>query len=135
MCQNVPPISGHRLKGMTLSRFEPGAVILLNLSPTRGDEKKATRPCIVVEGGATPLELIIVLPITDASKKHSPIFIPITDLKRAGLTKPSVIDTYQIRTVSTQRIIRSLGEIGADVLFRVRKNLARILEIEEAHIQ
>jgi len=120
---------------MILNRFGIGDVILLNLSPTIGDEKRATRPCLVLEGGATPLELIIVLPITDATRKKSPIFIPILDLKRAGLTKPSVIDTYQIRAVSIRRFVKRLGEVDSDHLFRTRQNIARILEIEEAHVQ
>ncbi len=122
------------LKGKTLSDFKPGDTVEVDLNPTIGAEKNKIRPCLIIEGGLTPLELVIILPITDAKQKDSPIFVPILDLKMAGLKKPSAIDTYQIRAISTKRVLKKIGTVSKQELFQVRFNLARILNIDEAHL-
>ncbi len=119
---------------MTLSDYKVGHIVEVDLNPTMGAEKSKVRPCLIIEGGLTALELVIVLPITDAKQKSSPIFVPVMDLKLAGLKKPSVIDTYQIRAISTKRILQKLGAVSKQEMFKVRFNLARILSIDEAHL-
>jgi mRNA interferase MazF len=117
-----------------LNNYKAGDVVEVDLNPTIGAEKNKVRPCLIIEGGLTPLELVIVLPITDAKQKNSPIFVSIIDLKIAGLKKPSVVDTYQIRAISTKRVIRKLGHASKQEMFKIRFNLARILSIDEAHL-
>jgi mRNA interferase MazF len=113
---------------------ESSQVVEVFLDPTLGDEKGKTRPCLIVEAGASPLNLVIVLPITDAKgKENARTFVPIEDLKKAGLVKASVIDCYQIRTLDGVRIKKVLGEVSKDVMFQVRNRLANFLDIDEAH--
>jgi mRNA interferase MazF len=110
-----------------------GEVVLVNLDPTIGAEQKKTRPCVIINIHPK-LELVTVLPVTDATHKKSKVFVPITDKKLAGLSKPSVIDTYQIRTISKQRIIRKLGNLSDYEVHECRKVLALIFEIDEEHL-
>jgi mRNA-degrading endonuclease toxin of MazEF toxin-antitoxin module len=80
----------------------------VDLNPTVGPEKKKERFCLVIEKSNSPLNLIMILPITnDTGKRNSQFYVPIADLKQAGLSKPSVIDCYQIRTVSTERLVKA----------------------------
>jgi len=95
----------------------------------------------VVEKGSSHLDLIIVLPITNyTGKKSNKLYVQIDDLKQAGLHKPSVVDCYQIRTVSIERLVKNKsgsfasGKVNEDVMFEVRKRLALLLDIGEEHI-
>lgn len=121
--------------------LEAGDIVRVDLNPTVGHEKKKERFCLVIEKGSSHLDLIIVLPITeDTGKRSNKLYVQIADLKQAGLHKPSVVDCYQIRTVSIERLVKdqsgsfTSGKVREDVMFEVRKRLALLLDIGEEHI-
>jgi len=123
------------------SRIEAGDIVRVDLNPTVGHEKRKERFCLVVEKGCSHLDLIIVLPITeDTGKRGNKLYVQIADLKQAGLRKPSVVDCYQIRTVSIERLVKNKsgsfasGKVSEDVMFEVRTRLALLLDIGEEHI-
>jgi len=125
----------------TFHKLEAGDIVRVNLDPTIGDEKRKERFCLVLEGSQNHLNLIIVLPITeDNGSRQSQIFVPVDNLHKANLFKPSVIDCYQIRTISTKRLRNTVeggfkfGSVSPRVLFEVRKTLSRILDIDEEHL-
>jgi mRNA interferase MazF len=70
--------------------------------------------------------LVWVVMITSAANASWPDDIPIDDLKRAGLSKPSVIRPTKIATVETTHV-RPIGEVGAGVGARVLAMLASLL--------
>lgn len=121
--------------------IEVGDIVRVALDPTVGDEKQKERFCLVIEKGNSHLNLIIILPITnDNGKRNSQFYVPITDLNDTGLNKPSVIDCYQIRTISIQRLIKNkfgtfaVGKVSDAVLFDVRQRLSWLLDIGEEHV-
>lgn len=121
--------------------IEVGDIVRIALDPTVGDEKRNERFCLVIEKGSSQLSLIIIVPITnDTGKRSSQFYVPITNLENTGLFKPSVVDCYQIRTVSTERLVKnrlgsySIGKVVNEVLFDVRQRLAWILDIGEEHL-
>ena len=116
-----------------LSNYSVAEVVEIDLDPTKGHEQKKTRPCVIINVHPM-LDLINVFPITDSINKSGRVFIVIKDLKSAGLIKASVIDTYQIRTLSVNRINKKMGKISADEVFACRKSLALIFEIDEEHL-
>src|SRR5262245_15812560 len=124
-----------------LSECKSGDIVRVNLEPTVGDEKHKERFCLVLEDGSSPLNLIIILPITrDNGKRTGGFYVPITDLKQAGLNKPSVVDCYQIRTIAIERLVKNksesfiYGKINESIMFEIRKKLALLLDIGEEHI-
>ena len=125
-----------------MKTLKVGDIVVVNLDPTVGDEKQKTRMCVVMEEGGTPLELIIVLPVTEYHPHRSKyFFVPIIKFQEIGLSKPSSIDCYQIRTLSIKRLKRStdnqiliLGNIGKILIDEVRKRLALILDITNEHL-
>ena len=123
----------------TLSDKTPvrsGDVVLVCLDPTVGSEMKKTRPCLLVEAGTSPLNLVIVLPITDNSLgKRLSVYVSIDDLEGAGLTKPSAVDCYQIRTISLERIVKRLGQVSENIQAAVKERLAVILDIGEENLR
>ena len=94
-----------------------GSIVRVDLNPTRGSEQRKIRPCLVVECKASPLSLVLVMPITDAAGKRGKLlFLELDDLRRAGLDKSSVIDIYQIRAIDPIRIIKVLGAVSEEKL-------------------
>jgi mRNA-degrading endonuclease toxin of MazEF toxin-antitoxin module len=124
-----------------LSAIEVGNIVRVGLDPTVGDEKQKERYCLVIENGNSHLNLIIILPVTnDTGKRNNLFYVPISNLKEAGLQKPSVIDCYQIRTISLERLVKNragsliFGKVDANALFEVRQRLSWILDIGEEHV-
>ena len=56
-----------------------------------------------------PAELVIVLPITK-SRRNIPTHVPIP-MHEAGLTFDSYIKCEDIRSISTDRLVRYMGEV------------------------
>ena len=103
---------------MDLVSQEPvhsGEVYLVALNPTRGQEIRKTRPCVVV----SPDELnghlgtFIVAPLTSGSFDY--VFrVPCRFEGRSGHVVPD-----QLRTVDRERLVKRLGSLEAETLARV----------------
>ena len=120
---------------VTILNIEIGDVVTINLNPTKGEEKSKSRPCFILQNQITPLRLVTVLPITeDTGKRNDVFFVPIKNYREVGLKKPSVIDCYQIRTVSIDRLARRKIGNAADLIDNVKTRIANILEITEEHV-
>lgn len=118
----------------TSNRFTVGAIVQVSLDPTVGSEIRKSRPCLVVVS-ESPLDILTVLPITtDNGKTHSSFFSPIKAAKAHGLTKNSLIDCLQIRSVAIERVAKVLGNVDDDIMLDVRSRLAKMLDIGEEHL-
>ena len=92
-----------------------GDIVLVALNPTRGQEIRKTRPCVVV----SPDELnghlgtFIVAPLTSGSFDY--VFrVPCRFEGRSGHVVPD-----QLRTVDRERLVKRLGSLEAETLARV----------------
>jgi len=92
-----------------------GEVYLVALNPSRGQEIRKTRPCVVV----SPDELnghlgtFIVAPLTSGSFGY--VFrVPCRFEGRSGHVVPD-----QLRTVDRERLVTRLGSLEAETLARV----------------
>ncbi len=88
---------------------------LVNLDPTIGAEIKKKRPCVILNNdsiGVLPLK--VIAPITDFKKKFEvvPWMVKLIPDSSNNLDKVSVIDTFQVRSVAKERLIRQTGTIG-----------------------
>ena|SRR4030042_3099526 len=107
---------------------------LINLDPTIGAEIKKTRPCVILNDdsiGALPLK--IIAPITDFKEKYKdvPWMIRLSPDKSNNLGKASVIDVFQVRSVSEKRLIKRIGTINNDDLLKVKESLEIVFGIEK----
>ena len=103
---------------MDLVSQEPvqrGEVYLVALNPSRGQDIRKTRPCVVV----SPDELnghlgtFIVAPLTSGSFGY--VFrVPCRFEGRSGHVVPD-----QLRTVDRERLVKRLGSLEAETLARV----------------
>ncbi len=99
-----------------------GDIWLVNLSPTVGAEITKTRPCVIVssnEIGILPLK--VIAPITDYKPHYDsvPWMVELSPDGINNLSKKSVVDLFQLRSVSRARLIRKIGSVTEDEFFKI----------------
>jgi mRNA interferase MazF len=108
-----------------------GEVWQVNLDPTVGDEMRKNRPCVVLTAdGLGRLRLKTVVPITDPAKGQPLWQVPISPTPANGLSKPSVADAFQVRTLSLNRFTTRLGKLTAQEMDDIASAVAVVLEIK-----
>ena len=105
-----------------------GEIWEADFDPTVGREQSGRRPVLIVSDNALnsgPRGLVIVVPVTgtatgvaDSRSGHAP---------RRGLTKPSVIMTEQIRSVSKNRLGLRRGKVTQETMEKVDQILRILL--------
>jgi mRNA interferase MazF len=111
-----------------------GEIWLYNANPTLGDEISKIRPAIIVNNDEIgTLRLKIIAPITG----WNPAFTEVLWMVRLNptpgnqLTNPSSADTFQVRSVSQQRLIRHIGSVDRETPKLISQALAIVLSIED----
>jgi len=93
-----------------------GEIVLVDLNPARGAEKRKTRPCLIIQNDIgnkfSPLTIIAVITSQKEIDKQYP-----TDVWT------SIIQCDQIRTVDKSRIIKKIGYIDVSIMKKVDKAL------------
>jgi mRNA interferase MazF len=109
-----------------------GEIWLVNLDPTIGDELRKIRPAVIVSADALGvLSLRTVVPLTNWQDKFSSWewLVRIDPTAANGLTKPSAADTFQVRSVSTRRLVRRLGRLSDGEIERIQEGLKAVFEL------
>lgn len=88
-----------------------------------GAKIRKTRPCVILNDDAIGiLPLKIVAPITDFKPKYKnvPWMVRLKKSPKNGLAKDSVIDAFQVRSLSDQRLLKKLGTIEKSALEKAK---------------
>jgi len=106
---------------------------LVNLDPTVGAEIKKTRPCVVLNNddiGVLPLK--IVAPITKYKDNFSGAdwMVKLKPDDENNLDEISVIDLFQVRSVSEKRLVMKLGIISVDSLEKIKNAIKVVFDID-----
>jgi mRNA interferase MazF len=118
--------------------LKAGEIYWVNLDPTIGNEIKKRRSVVVLNGGHDKhLKLAIVVPVTAWSSywEKNPFFVSLEPNPKSGLKKKSVVDCFQIRTVSHERFAEKIGEISNDAIDQIKRSITLILDIEPEHCE
>ena len=108
-----------------------GQVWLINLEPTIGAEIQKTRPVIIVSSDAIGiLPLRVIVPLTDWKTHYQQAawMVKISPNRNNGLSKDSAVDTFQIRSVSTTRFVRKMGEITQKEMDQIIHGIGLVVE-------
>ena len=100
---------------MSEERVRRGEVYLVTLNPTRGQEIRKTRPCVVVSPDELNAHLssFIVAPLKSGGFDYA-FRVPCRFDGRSGHVEPD-----QLRTVDRERLLKRLGSLEAETLARV----------------
>lgn len=109
-----------------------GDIWLVEFYPNIGSEISKKRPAVVVNDnriGKLPLKTIV--PITDWSANYAqyPWMIAIEPNQSNGLSKPSAIDCFQIKSFSENRFDKRLGRIDDAMLYVIHQTIVKTLNI------
>lgn len=112
--------------------MKQGEIWLVNLTPTVGDEITKTRPCVITssnEIGILPLK--VVAPITDYKTHYEsvPWMVELSPDEINNLSKRSVIDLFQLGSVSQARFIRNIGKVTEEEFQRILDSLKIVFGI------
>jgi mRNA interferase MazF len=110
-----------------------GEIWLYNANPTLGDELSKIRPAIIVNSDDIgTLRLKVIVPITGWNNAFAevPWMVRLDPSSENQLTKTSAADTFQVRSVSQQRLIRRLGRIDVMTMRSITQALALVLKID-----
>ncbi|MHB1492116.1 MAG: type II toxin-antitoxin system PemK/MazF family toxin [Thermoplasmataceae archaeon] len=102
--------------------MKQGEIWLVNLSPTVGAEITKTRPCVIVnsnEIGVLPLK--VIAPITDYKAHYDsvPWMVELPPDGVNNLIKKTVVDLFQLRSVSEARLIKRIGKVTEEELSKI----------------
>lgn len=109
-----------------------GQVWLYNSNPTIGDEIGKTRPAVIVNNNEIgTLRLKIIVPITSWNDAFAGVMwmVRLEPSSENGLSKLSAADTFQVRSISQQRLIRQLGTLTDEEMQAITQALAIVLSI------
>jgi mRNA interferase MazF len=110
-----------------------GEVWEVNLDPTIGAEIQKIRPGILVSRDALarlPLKIIVPLTEWNESFARAPWHIKVEATPQNGLSKASSADTYQVRSISVQRLIRRIGRIDESIMDNINQGLLISLALD-----
>lgn len=105
-----------------------GEIWEVDLNPTVGREQSGHRPVLIVSDNAlnsSPRGLVVVIPVTGTAR-GLPTHILVSP-PEGGLTKPSVIMTEQVRSVSKDRLGRRYGVVTQATMDQVDRILRILL--------
>ena len=93
-----------------------GSVYLVNFDPTIGAEVKKPRPAVIISNDVANQysPIVIVAAITArAEPKFDEVLIKPPE---GGLTRPSVIQPNQIRSIDKTRLVKKLGDLSKETI-------------------
>jgi mRNA interferase MazF len=102
-----------------------GDIFLVELDSARGSESSKTRPAVIVSSNALNESVerrgrgvVTVVPIT-ANLRHVFAFQVLLPSEDTGLALNSKAQAEQVRSVSTDRLVRQIGVVGAEKMRQV----------------
>lgn len=109
---------------MGMSVPSRGDVYIVSLEPTRGQEIKKTRPCVIVSPDElnSRLGTFLIAPMTTGGHAY-PFRIPCQFQGRTGYV---VLD--QIRAVDERRLVRRLGRLETGTLNAILATLRNMFQ-------
>jgi len=103
-----------------------GEIWLIDLNPAIGHEQSGMRPALIISDDMfnhSLAEMVIIVPIT-SKNKGIPTHV---EINYDYLKVTSYIKTEDIRSVSTKRLNRKLGEIDKQIMSLVEERVKLLL--------
>jgi mRNA interferase MazF len=100
-----------------------GEIWLINWNPARGSEQAGERPALVIQNdiGNEHASTTIVAAISTSIRSYPMnVFL---EPPEGGLSKPSIVKTGQIMTVSKERLKKKLGKLNQEKMQEVNRAL------------
>lgn len=113
--------------------MKQGDIWEINLSPTVGAEIKKKRPGVIINDNAIGiLPLKVIVPVTEWKERFQGAawLVRVEPDEKNGLMKTSAVDTFQLRFVSTKRLLRKMGAISPAVLNEIKTAIKAVIDAD-----
>lgn len=107
-----------------------GEVWLVHLDPIRGHEQAGQRPALIISTDVFnhgPAGLVVLVPMT-TRERRIPLHIPL-DPPEGGVSARSFIKCEDVRSVSSERLIKCWGSVSDRTLALVADGVRILLEL------
>ena len=114
-----------------MPRASRGELWLIDLGTPLGHEQGFTRPAVVVSHDGlnrSAADLVIVVPVA-RTRRALPGHVEIEAGHGTGLSDTSYAQAEQVRAVTTNRLVRRLGDVEVVTLAMVEQALRRMLAL------
>ncbi|HEY2867658.1 MAG TPA: type II toxin-antitoxin system PemK/MazF family toxin [Pyrinomonadaceae bacterium] len=111
-----------------MNQASRGEVWFVALDPTKGREQAGMRPALIISVDVFnhgPAELVVAVPVT-SKPKGIPLHVRI-DPPEGGLSVASYVKCEDIRSISTSRLVRRLGNVSLQTIESVEDKLKILL--------
>lgn len=111
----------------TASGPKRGEIWRIDLEPTRGDEMRKTRPCVILNEpsiGRLALRLVVLLTGWQEPFANFPWCVKLFAVRGTGLSKTSAADVFQMRSVSLLRVVDRVGVLPNEDTQRIADAIA-----------
>lgn len=115
---------------MKVKQFE---IWLADLNPQIGTEPGKTRPVLIVQTNLlnkVPHPSSIVCPLSTNIERRATILRVHLNKGMANLHDDCDVLIDQIRAIDNKRLIKKIGDIPAELSFRVKENISIVLDLE-----
>src|SRR5690554_1183378 len=111
-----------------MKKIKQAEIWLTNLNPNKGREQNGVRPVVVISGNLMNehLDVVITCPLTSKIKNYKGNVVLEPNVKN-GLSQPSEILTFHLRSMSKEKLIEKVGKISATELKEIKECLNDIL--------
>ncbi len=93
-----------------------GSVYLVNFDPTVGAEVKKTRPAVIISNDVANQYSPIVIVAAISGRAESKFDEVLIKPPEGGLTKLSVIQPNQIRSIDKRRLVKKFGDLSKETV-------------------
>lgn len=105
-------------------------VWLVDFAPKVGQEIDKVRSAVIVNHDSMgALQYKVVVPITDAVRTIRDWHVLLTPTKDNGISKESIVDFFQIKSVSKERFVKQLGTLSPSEMDHIKLALVKVLDL------
>jgi len=99
-----------------------------NLNPVKGSEQQEISPVLIISGDLmnTYLPVVIACPLTSKIKNYKGNIV-LEPNAINGVTQRSEVMTFQIRSISKERLVSKIGMISKEQLIDLKQDLDDIM--------
>jgi mRNA interferase MazF len=92
--------------------LKKGEIWLADLEPVKGSEQGKTRPVVIISGNTMNehFSVVITCPLSSIVKNYTGCVV-IPKSKTNGLSCDSEIITFQVRSISKDRLLKKVGTV------------------------
>ena len=106
-----------------------GSVYLVTFDPTLGAEIKKTRPAVIISNDVANQYSPIVIVAAITGRAHAKFDEVLVIPPDGGLTKPSVIQPNQIRSIDKRRLVKKVGTLLPETMEKLDSALKLTLAL------